>query len=412
MAAQSVKDILDAEIPKPTWVFQPTHAAPLKSEMSVSRGSKGWALDSRSGKYEEYGSDTPRIQGGRQGLLIDPQRENEILYSSDISNGVWDTSGVSLTNGANLIAGGNSKYINPSGGTSDRITIQGGDAGGYSTNIETLSVIWERQTNQTVWLRLLNDTAGGIVAEIKYDMGSRQISSQSLSGTGGPIEAYIRVITESGPNGDPVYQAVVTYDSGGESLGDTRDLWIIPDNSSGVSNICLHHVQLEEAKFPSTPIRTTGSQKTRQADDDLYVYSGGQPEWFNSRKGTFLLTVKSHGAIGNAQWLAGGGVRWFYQGTGVQTYDGSNFLSLGDIQTDMGGQTRQYKTRKLAVSCNRKKMRGASDGGNFGSSAHNGNLLDQNALEMGPNNRTTSVILSLKFIPEFLSQRQLEILTA
>jgi rRNA processing protein Gar1 len=68
MATQSVKDILDTKIPSPSFVFNPTSANPLPSNISgVNRSTQGQAFV--NGRHKTISANEPRLNG--DGLLVE-----------------------------------------------------------------------------------------------------------------------------------------------------------------------------------------------------------------------------------------------------------------------------------------------------------------------------------------------------
>jgi hypothetical protein len=88
MATQSVKDILDTEIPKPTFSLQPSRAVPVPSDVTVNRSSGAWT-QTPTGLYEYKSAGQPRAYGGDQSLLVEGPQLTNYIDHREVGSGGW-----------------------------------------------------------------------------------------------------------------------------------------------------------------------------------------------------------------------------------------------------------------------------------------------------------------------------------
>jgi hypothetical protein len=76
----TVNQILNAEIPKPTWVLQPGQDATIPSGWSFSRSSSTTTFGP-NGKLQNKSAGVPRVYGPQQGLVVEGGANNQGLYN-------------------------------------------------------------------------------------------------------------------------------------------------------------------------------------------------------------------------------------------------------------------------------------------------------------------------------------------
>lgn len=287
MATQSVKDILNTEVPKPSFALSPSVPAPLPSGVTVTRNGQdnvARTLDPYSGKFEHVPEDTARVYGSDQGLLVEAAgRTNQIPKSSQISKANWDGSFdiASETKVDSILEEKNAYKITGAGSSSANVNKQ--NVGTFTGGTETVEFIIEKGTSGKVGGEVRNSDTGNSVVGFRYDWGTDTLTVASGSAQ------RMNTRRTAGPNGNPLVFLTVSYSGGNaeNTLGDTRRVFANVDPSASASSSIWHHAQLEEAPNASSPIVTSSSAKTRAGDD--YTIPVG--DWWNNTEMTLLIEL-------------------------------------------------------------------------------------------------------------------------
>lgn len=339
MATQSVKDILNTDIPKPLWVWSPTTAAPTRSDMSFSRGDAGDPGTDhvlQQGEFAQVGPDKERVYRG-EGMLLEPQRTNDVTYSAKISraNATWDenklpTGAESTVNG--LIEKKNGYKYSTEGGTP---SIYQQDSGTFLSNGPcAYKVIFEsppqnaasfvsmeaRDQDQSI-------NFGDVLFDVSQDPPVLEYVPSIYS------KPYVRKIIDVGPNGGPVYEAgfgiTETDLANNGSSGNSRWIYLQPDAAGNSGDTIFHYAGIEDyALTAGSPIPTGANSATRNMDyltaSVGSVYNPTQPI---SIFFEFIYTFKNRDTIdtGIGPILdIGGGYLARSFGNRPQLYDGNN----------------------------------------------------------------------------------------
>jgi len=279
----TVQEILDTDIPRPSWVFRPGYNAPLPSNMSVTRpdGSPPAArtLNPETSRYTTVPADTARIYGPQQALIVHRGSETETVpYSADPSQ--WTSGGATIgADATSVIEGKTAKVIEGNGNGGD--LLRSGSTGTLSGGWEVVRAIIEANSGSVSGRLRIRSTGGaGTVLDVKYDPNVPEITAQPDGAS-----AHIRKI-DDGPNGEDLLMVQGRYDPSAKSAGgDDWEILLYPDNGGNGSQI-LHFCGRRENRNFGRPIATGSSQVTRNADD---VSFDQESSWWNPNEGTFLI---------------------------------------------------------------------------------------------------------------------------
>jgi len=285
MATQSVKDILNTEVPKPSFVLSPSVPAPLPSGVTVTRnGSDNVArtLDPYSGKFEHVPEDTPRVYGADQSLLVEAAgRTNHVPHSSSPTSTNWshDSGIIVVSTYDSIVKGGTAVEVLGDGTDFSQISQS---AGRFSGNKETLYMIIEATSSAKRSGVKIRDEIQSDTNTIAVDFDNETTSIDKAKF--GSIRFHnLYKLKDLGPGGGPVYIVAVGYNASNKD--NRRTVTFHPDIDNNDDKQVLHHAQLEEAPNASSPIVTGSSAKTRAGDD--YVIPKG--DWWNTKEGTFIF---------------------------------------------------------------------------------------------------------------------------
>jgi hypothetical protein len=402
----TVQEILDTEIPRPTFAFRPGYNAPVPSDVTFSRPTGGRTLDPASELYKFVSSGKRRIFGPQQGLLVESgNRTNEAKYSSDISQ--WGTSsGATIESGTPLdsVIGGEDAYKITADTSSEYARARRIDSGIYTSGEEVVYAILEKDTADRVAVGLANDTNSSSV------IGTYEFSTDSIVSTDYIIDANTRKLTTSGPNGGTLVLIILRYDAtsvgGNDVSGDNRRQQIFPDRNNNGNGVIAHHAQIETRKNASSPI-VTGSSETNRQGDDVTIFSGGQPDWWNPNQGTFLMEASLR------FFERGGATRLLSGNSRAQRYFGVGSNPVGIFSADDDGNSvvfspvDPFSKLRLGVSFDNDDIRLGVNGDVRTAGGHDGSFMTPSELEIGINNRLLATVFQLRYIPEALSKSTL-----
>jgi hypothetical protein len=406
MATQSVKDILDTEIPKPSFVLSPSVPAPLPSGVTLTRNGQdnvARTLDPYSNKFEQVEEDTPRVYGSDQGLLVEAtQRTNQQTHSSNFSE--WTD--FSSPFGTSAITG-QAAYRGGGDGTDTARWTQ--EAGSMPSGEFIAYAITEKKDVDLVGWGVRDTSQGGprdfIAATYEFSGDSIQVHEEK---NGTIKEANSRILGQ-GPNGGTLVQLTMRLTG---TQGNSRRGVILTDMGAGTSgNESLwHHFQIEDTTNATSPIVTDSTTKTRASDN--YEIKVGS--WFNNSGSTFILTISPlffrstslmkvlHNRRNTAEWVLIGSNEPPYN---IACFDGSSGFGRNNVAPP-------FTPVKIAVSASQSEkilsVNGQSASGN-----HNGNLLSPgDKLIIGDDNTLIASVRKISYIPRALSESTLNTLTS
>lgn len=243
----------------------------LPSGSSFSRVSKAWTL-LQDGTFAEVATNVLRIvwldldgDGVREtpAFRLEPSRTNLLLQSSNVGPDSSPWGGApnfsSITPAVSIIAGQTAWQHTLAAGR-DSVT-RSQLAGVFSGGAETAYLIVENVDAERTDVALRDVTAGAFVCFGRLTWATGEASV--VLGTGA---VRAEKLADVGPNAGPAYLVAVTATG---IPGNQRSVWIYPTGAPGTSAAraaIIHHVQLEEQPFHTSPIVTTTAPVTRTAD--------------------------------------------------------------------------------------------------------------------------------------------------
>jgi hypothetical protein len=299
----TVQEILNTELPKPTFSLTPGIKAPIPSQMTFSRAdnSDGTArtFDPRTQKFSARNADKPRVYGDQQGLLIERfQATNHLLWSAAINSTNWDLSDIATATKESIIEGETAYKLTGQNNNNFAQALQDGDP--YRSRGACDIIIEEPQSNASETTRLaLGNQNFDYLGNISWDWVNetatltKENAHLYMHGGGG-------VVMEQGPNGGRVVILRIGYelDNDDTTLPEPqgthgRRILINPDTDGQNRAIIAHHAQwVDKRTARALPIVNQGSQTTRAADNATIfnvASASDQPEWYNPNEGTFFL---------------------------------------------------------------------------------------------------------------------------
>jgi hypothetical protein len=247
--------------------FTSTTETILKQQFTFTRTGTNATYLAATGKITTAGANVPRFEyseaGQPLGLLLEGPGKNSILYSEDQGNAAW----ISYANSGTSDKGGKSTTIAPDGSTNgNKLTITGtGDNGIYQVIPTALKVVNKRLT-LSVWV--WTESGTGTVRLNYFNGGSSSV------GTDEAITTKPRRITRT-----------ITI-SGNVALGQNVTI----SNSGGAVTLCWWGYQMEEAWQPSSYIKTTSAEASRNAES-LTMTGTNFTSWFRQNEGTVLMSL-------------------------------------------------------------------------------------------------------------------------
>jgi hypothetical protein len=238
----------------------------------------------------------PRLSymyGSCPSVLLEPQRTNVVLWSSDLSQSVWSKTNYALSNVTaiqGLTATRITKNATSNGAwnnTNGRNVIN--TVGTFASGVKTFSVLLRKGNTAKVGL-LINGILVGAstVVGCEFDFSTETFTNVS-SGLTATFEK---------PTTD-VYRLILVCNETG--TGTSKNIWIAPIDSSNNTvtdgYVDIAYFQWEAGAYPTTYIPTTSATATRVADsfsrnniytNGLISASGGT--WFVELRGNVAYT--------------------------------------------------------------------------------------------------------------------------
>ena len=195
-------------------------------------------------------------------------RTNELLYSHDISNAYWTTSGVAKSAATSIFADGTAQDVESLGTGARAITRP---IGTLSGSPETLSVIVEGVDAVVSDFGIYDDTTNAFVNRVRLTWATGAVAS--IASTGGSDVSQSVVSLGTGPNGGDLYRVSVRGTA--DNPGNDRTVWLYPEGQTGSAgeSFIIHHVQLEEHADASSPI-ITGATNSADVGESLLIFDG------------------------------------------------------------------------------------------------------------------------------------------
>jgi hypothetical protein len=258
--------------------------------VTTTRASTGTYFDSsgvmRTAANNVWRRDHDPLTREPLGVLIEEQRTNLALWSSEFTQASWTANSVVLTPNSSLAPDGTISLtkVVPEAGTGQynifaRPLLADNTQYTVSFFIKAAGYTWAhlraRSKDNLVpraWFNLATATKGSASAEV-VDYGVRSV--------GGGI-CLCWMVFNSGI-GSTIQDVGVQVNNGDLQANTTTD---------GVSGIYIWGAQLEVGAFPTSYIPTTTAAATR-AGDGLSILNGWQSTWFNPAQGAFVAEYSS-----------------------------------------------------------------------------------------------------------------------
>ena len=194
-------------------------------------------------------------------LRLEPSRTNLLLQSSNVGpdNSPWAgaTEFSSVTPAASIFQGQTAWRHTNGGAAGSRSRRQ--SAGQFGSGQQTVYVVAENVNASQTALNIRDATAGVNVCIGQLSWATGGANVQLGTGT-----VRAEKLADAGPNGGPVYLLAVTATG---TPGNDRQILLYPTGTSqNTDTAIIHHVQLEEQPFHTSPIVTTTAPVTRAAD--------------------------------------------------------------------------------------------------------------------------------------------------
>jgi hypothetical protein len=272
--ALSVQEILDTNIPQPSFSWRPSRAAPYPSDVNFSRSNEGYTFDPVKSKYVLKGADVPRIWGAQGGLMITGSRTNQVEHSRP-DQGKYASTSISGTLVNSVFENKQAVEASASSGSARYSDY----AGVLSSDENWASVIAEKGTSGSFdWG--LRDNGPPATYEFRYDWGSDSVTTVNDPNISGTIQdTYIEHIPAT-PNGGKMVR-VWAHVSGMNNNEAEVTVW--PDTVNGSGTTIFHHQQFVAGYRigSNPPIWTTGSAKTEGGDNINIPDASWRPETEN-----------------------------------------------------------------------------------------------------------------------------------
>ena len=343
----------------------------------------------------EHPTNIPRVEydadGNRLGLLVEEARTNLITYSEDFSNAAWAFGSLIETN-VSSAAG-----IAPDANNSASSIIFSGQYKNRKQRVTTSDGV---SYTFSVWIKRISGNANLAL-----------IHESSATGTSTNI-----TITDEWQRYDVTVLGRV---GGGFVFFGIQDR-----NTSGFGEILIYGAQVEEASFPTSYIKTTGSTATRSADvASIPVADFG----YNQSAGTWLIEAAQNAVSGTSAFMAtmddstdsgSKSIVFFKMNNSADSIQLTSYDEAGVLQVDISGNTPQVvqgQFKKSGFVLKKDDFAQVSDGGTV-QTRTSGNMPNPDILKIGESHVGTSQlnghIKSIKYYPRRLTNAQLQDITS
>jgi hypothetical protein len=231
-------------------------------------------------QFVEFAADVPALQRdpvtGLWGYLHEPAATNQHL-----DNAVLNLSNCTgASGGAGVVPGQAKTIVTGNEGILSKRVNSVGSAGAVTGTYCYWAIIESSSTEPNVFM-VLTDNAGNTFRQ-RFLTASGQVNGASVtSGTVTGGAAVMRQLTSS------IFLVGIsaTFTSPPQVLG---QMWLDAFGASSTTKtVVVHHCQLETGPVATSPIVTTGSAVTRNAD--VWAWTGAQfSDWYNQAGGVFV----------------------------------------------------------------------------------------------------------------------------
>jgi hypothetical protein len=382
--------------------------------ITFTRASSGTRVNA-SGVIETITSGNPRfdydpVSLEPRGLLIEEQRTNLLLRSSDYSAAWGALTGITLTTAqASPDGGTNATKVECTTTGATRILTQ--TATVTSAASYTFSVYLKKGTSNYAVVALADSTATN-QALWTFDLNAGSVAQNlittiaSVAGIQSVGNGWYRCWVQIAAPGTSVQARAFPTSGAGTANGNTGD------------NVIMFGAQLEAGPFATSYIATAASQVTRSADVPSIIGTDFS-DWFNRNEGTFVADFSSFATTASSRVVleafqnAINYIATYIDGNGKQrnqvTVAGSQTFDSVSVATVTNGPSHRdalaYKSNNF----------GSSLDGETAQTDSSGALPSPVALHLGHENGAAFLnghIRSIRFYPERLSDTKLQELSA
>ena len=365
---------------------------------------------------KQISNDTPRLDysGTEPALLLEPQRTNELRYSSDLSIDKQEF-GVSLVKDQTGLDGSSNGYtLTEDSNTSEHYIIL--DAMDTATNQQLTSSIFIKPNGRNK-IQLWNYFLTNQFARVDIDLSTNTTSNGSASNmtfNNATVEDYPngwkRVsITSTKPSSTYAYKIRVSLldDNGNTSY-----------QGNGTGGLILFGQQIELASYPTSYIPTNGQTETRNLDLSTnsnisdFLPSTGYTIFFEA-KSPPAFTGSTQAPLNFTSSTTDRISPYFYNGTLVTDISANGVTRGGLVLESSATVNTVYKT---AISVQNNNIRKSSNGSS--ASLLSSDLVTPvlSILRLGSFNSTSNALGStlgqVVLFPEALTDTELQQLTS
>jgi hypothetical protein len=357
------------------------------------------------------------------GLLMEEQRVNLVLYSAQFDNGAWSKGSSSITADATTSPDGTTNADRlTADGTSNPHNVQQSIT--YTAATYTLSVYAKKDTNNFVQLRF------GLAAIL---LGNGFANFNLDDGTVGTVGTGVSAATIT-PAGNGWYRCSIT---GTTLAAASNAAFYVVTSATSVSaetntlttSVFLYGAQLELGAFATSYIPTVASTVTRTADSASITGAAFSP-WYNQSEGTiiaqFVATTTGVSSTGASEFLFVYDIDSAAAPTSGHTMvlsaaygPGWNTITriLGVAQATLSGSMTLGNTsvRKIAFAYRTDDFAASANGG-AATTDTSGTLPTNDRMTIGGQNINSNTITGymqrITYYPTRLTDAQLQALTA
>lgn len=358
-------------------------------------------------------ANVPRIEynpatGEALGLLCEEQRTNLLLWSEQFDNAIWTKNSSTVTANSTLA---------PDGTVSADLLLNNSGQRGFIQQTATASATAPHSFSLYVKsagakeVRMQTVDAANSGCRVTFNFDSELITSQNIGTNGTGHASFVQNLSDGWYKITVVGASTVTGNSRLSQISYAKTSYSQPaSEEDGTSGIYIWGAQLEAGSFPTSYIKTEGSQVTRSGDRFL-------ADFVMTKEGVFYVdTVTAPGPIGYfSSYLAlvtGG------NHLAVSNPSNSDIIRLAtspststNIQTTVAPNTRV----KIAVRWTATNLTLVINGAIIGSSTHTG-LANYTKVSIGGLSETANAgskrtCKEVKCLPRALSDQELIDLT-
>jgi len=409
MATQSVKDILNTEIPSPAWTYRPSRAAPLRSDMSYNYSGVGrLRRDVVSGKYDRQTDGSPRIVGNDASLVVQPEGyTEEQQHATDPSQ--WfrnNTTGYGMTSAFlnDPFLSEDARFIANNGSNAFWAQVSDGNV----TATATSRVMFEKRSGSfTARLEAREQDNNNTTGTLEFEAdASGNLTVNSTSS----LENYGHRHMGQGPNGGALYALEMTY-----TVPSGRTDEKIANRMQPISSGAIFHQQSIREDGQGHPRKTKTAALSR-AGETVTIFDSGTPPWWNPDQGTFYIEFTAHGGY---KPIVAIGDRFFEEW--IKFNPEFNAVSITQAQDGVKASvagTEVYKPlRRTKVAASSSAgvqaitVNGSQSKRNTFDASTNDGMLSPDNILIGDGSGPACQVHEVRYYPRFLSQKQRERLT-